>query len=131
MKSGDPSRLTAFALGLTRYAPRGANLVVGVLLIEIEATFGLPLAVANQLNTVHSLLSLATTLAMGVLSVRFSMEGLLFAGLGLALVSAAGSLFAPSFPLLLFLYSLNGAAWCLIHARASALNACGRARFIC
>jgi len=81
IKSGDPSRLTAFALGLTRYAPRGANLVVGVLLIEIGATFGLPVAVANQLNTIHSSLSFATALAMGVLSVRFSMQGLLFTGL--------------------------------------------------
>jgi len=120
-KSTDPSKLTVYALGLSRYAPRGATLVAGVLLIEIGATFGLPVGVVNQMNAIHALLSLLTALAMGVLSIRFSMELLLFAGLGLAIVSAVGSCVSPSFQLLFVLYSLNGVAWSLIYPMSVAL----------
>jgi len=120
-KSTDPSKLTVYALGLSRYAPRGANLVAGVLLIEIGATFGLPVGVANQLNATHSLLSLLTALAMGVLSIKFGMEMLLFAGIGLSMVSAVGCLLAPSFQALFLLYSLNGVAWSLISPMSVAL----------
>jgi len=120
-KSNDPSKLTVYALGLSRYAPRGATLVAGVLLIEIGTTFSLPVGVVNQINTVHSLLSLLTALAMGVLSIRFGMELLLFSGLGLALVSAVGSCLSPSFQLLFVLYSLNGVAWSLIYPMSVAL----------
>jgi predicted MFS family arabinose efflux permease len=120
-KSTDPSKLTVYALGLSRYAPRGANLVAGVLLIEIGATFGLPVGVANQLNATHSLLSLLTALAMGVLSIKFGMEMLLFAGIGLSMVSAVGCLLAPSFQALFLLYSLNGVAWSLIYPMSVAL----------
>jgi len=120
-KSFDPSRLTVYALGLSRYAPRGATLVAGVLLIEIGATFGLPVGVTNQLNATHSLLSLLTALAMGVLSIKFSMELLLYAGIGLSMVSAVGCLLAPSFQALFVLYSLNGIAWSLIYPMSVAL----------
>ncbi len=120
-KSFDPSKLTVYALGLSRYAPRGATLVAGVLLIEIGATFGLPVGVANQLNATHSLLSLLTALAMGVLSIKFGMESLLFAGIGLSMVSAVGCLLAPSFQALFLLYSLNGIAWSLVYPMSVAL----------
>jgi predicted MFS family arabinose efflux permease len=117
----DRSRITALALGLSRYAPRGATLVAGVLLIEIGATFGLPVGVANQLNATHSLLSLLTALAMGVLSIKFSMESLLYVGIGLSMVSAVGCLLAPSFQALFLFYSLNGIAWSLIYPMSVAL----------
>ncbi len=120
-KSFDPSKLTVYALGLSRYAPRGATLVAGVLLIEIGATFGLPVGVTNQLNATHSLLSLLTALAMGVLSIKFGMESLLFAGIGLSMVSAVGCLLAPSFQALFLLYSLNGIAWSLVYPMSVAL----------
>lgn len=119
--SSEPSRLTVYALGLSRYAPRGAHLVVGVLLIEIGSTFGVPVGVASQLNATHSLLSLLTALAMGVLSIKISMELLLFLGLGLALVSAAGCILSPSFQLLFLLYSINGIAWSPIYPMSVAL----------
>jgi DHA1 family inner membrane transport protein len=115
------SRFTAYALGLSRYAPRGANLIVGVLLIEIGSTFNLPIAVTNQLNATHSLLSLLTALAMGLLSMYFSMELLLIAGISLSIVSAVGCLLAPSFQALFLLYSLNGIAWSLIYPMSVAL----------
>ena len=120
-KSFDPSKLTVYALGLSRYAPRGATLVAGVLLIEIGATFGLPVGVANQMNATSSLLSLFTALAMGVLSIKFGMELLLFTGLGLALFSAAGCCVSSSFQLLFILYSINGIAWSLIYPMSVAL----------
>ena len=95
--------------------------MAGVLLIEIGATFGLPVGVVNQINATHSLLSLLTALAMGVLSIRFGMEMLLFVGIGLSMVSATGCLLAPSFQALFILYSLNGVAWSLIYPMSVAL----------
>lgn len=115
------SRFTVFALGLSRYAPRGATLVAGVLLIEIGRSFGVPVGVANQLNTTRSLLSLLTALAMGVLSIRFGMGFLLLTGLGLALLSTVGCWLSPTFQLLFLLYSLNGIAFSLIYPMTTAL----------
>ena len=115
------SRFTVFALGLSRYAPRGATLVAGVLLIEIGRSFGVPVGVANQLNATRSLLSLLTALAMGVLSIRFGMGFLLMAGLGLAFISNVGCWLSPSFQLLFLLYSLNGVAYSLIYPMTTAL----------
>ncbi len=120
-RSSDPSRLSVYALGLSRYAPRGTNLVVGVLLIEIGTTFGVPVGVANQLNATHALLSLTTALTMGVLSIKFGMELLLFAGLGLAVISAVGSCLSSSFQSLFILYSINGIAWSLVYPMSVAL----------
>lgn len=120
-KSIGPSKLTVYALGLSRYAPRGATLVAGVLLIEIGTTFGLPVGVVNQLNTAHSLLSLVTALAMGILSIKLSLELLLFAGLGLSIISAVGSCLSPSFQLLFILYPINGIAWSLVYPMSVAL----------
>ena len=121
IKSIGPSKLTVYALGLSRYAPRGATLVAGVLLIEIGATFGLPVGVVNQMNATHSLLSLVTALAMGILSIKFSLELLLFAGLGLSIISAVGSCLSPSFQLLFILYPINGIAWSLVYPMSVAL----------
>ena len=120
-QSFDPSKITVYALGLSRYAPRGATLVAGVLLIEIGATFSLPVGVVNQMNATHSLLSLLTALAMGVLSIKLGMEILLISGIGLSMISAVGCLLAPTFQTLFLLYSLNGVAWSLIYPMSVAL----------
>jgi predicted MFS family arabinose efflux permease len=95
--------------------------VAGVLLIEIGDSFGLPVGVANQLNATHSLLSLLTALAMGILSIKLSMELLLFVGLILSIISAVGSCLSPTFQSLFFLYSINGIAWSLVYPMSVAL----------
>ena len=117
----DESRIKALALGLSRYAPRGATLVTGVLLIEIGNTFGTPIGVTNQLNATHSFLALLTALAMGVISIKLSMSSLLFAGLTLSVISAAGCFLSISFQMLFLLYALNGIAWSLIYPMSTAL----------
>ena len=115
------SRIKASALGLSRYAPRGATLVTGVLLIEIGNTFGAPIGVTNQLNATHSFLALLTALAMGVISIKLSMSSLLFAGLTLSVISAVGCYLSISFQMLFLLYALNGIAWSLIYPMSTAL----------
>jgi predicted MFS family arabinose efflux permease len=117
----DTSKLVVYALGLSRYAPRGANLVVGVLLIEIANNFSIPVGVANQLNATHSLLSLLTALAMGFLSIKFSMEILLLTGICLSIISVIGCYVAPNFESLFLIYSLNGIAWSLVYPMSVAL----------
>jgi predicted MFS family arabinose efflux permease len=117
----DRSRITALSLGLSRYAPRGATLVAGVLLIEIGRSFGVQVGVANQLNAARSLLSLLTALAMGVLSIKYNMRFLHLSGLGLALLSTVGFWASPSFQLIFPLYTLNGVAYSLVYPMTTAL----------
>ena len=49
------------------------------------------------------------------------MESLLYAGIGLSMVSAVGCLLAPSFQALFLLYSLNGIVCSLIYPMSVAL----------
>lgn len=117
----EESRVPALALGFSRYAPRGATLVTGVLLIEIGNTFGTPIGVTNQLNATHSLLALITAIAMGVVSIKLKMRTLLLTGLLLSVLSALGCFLSTSFQMLFLLYALNGIAWSLIYPMTTAL----------
>lgn len=96
------------ALAIARFATSPPNIVSGLLLIDIAATFGQPVGIMGQMRTTSSTLSMVAALIMAVLSIRFRHKSLLLTGLGFITLSALGCYVAPSFSLIIIAYSLVG-----------------------
>ncbi len=97
------------------------NLIIGLLLIEISQTFDVSIGVAGQLNSSSAIVSVIMCVFMGSLSVRYSHKSLLLVGLGFLAVTAVGSSAAPSFIILLAVFSLYGVSNATIMPMSQAL----------
>lgn len=104
------SKLFLPALTISQMAAGTRALLTGLLLIEIGQTYGLSVGMTNQIKTFNSLTAIFAALAMGFLSLRIRHKTLLIAGLALSAICAIGSSFAPSFTLLIIIYSIGGLA---------------------
>jgi predicted MFS family arabinose efflux permease len=104
------SKLFLPALTISRMAAGTRALLTGLLLIEIGQTYGISVGLTNQIKTFNSLTAIFAALAMGFLSLRIRHKTLLIAGLTLSAICAIGSSFAPSFTLLIIIYSIGGLA---------------------
>ena len=76
-----PGRLTLPSLVMSRFAIQPSALLVGLLLLDIGSTFGLPVGVVGQLRTAASIVGVVSALLMGALSVRYRHKSLLMGGL--------------------------------------------------
>jgi predicted MFS family arabinose efflux permease len=99
-----------FSLILSRGIANLPSVVVSLLLVDIAASFNVPVGVAGQIRTTAGLLSIIFALVMGVISVRYAYKTLLSLGLILFAVSAIASYFSQSLSTLLIFYSLAGIA---------------------
>jgi len=97
------------------------SLLTGMLLIDIGETFGTPVGVTGQIRTVAFIVSVVFALLMGVISVRYGHRSILLAGLILYGVSALGCSLAPSYALMLLLYSLSGVAYSMVQPMTTTL----------
>ncbi len=101
-------RMLLPVLAIARFAVSPPNIASGLLLIDIASTFGQPVGVMGQMQTTSSTLSMIAALVMAVLSVRFKHKSLLLTGLGLIALSAFGCYIAPTFSIMIVIYSLVG-----------------------
>jgi DHA1 family inner membrane transport protein len=86
-------------------------MIVGLLLIEIAASFGSSIGVMSQLTTVSSLVGVIAAFLMGIISLRFRQKTLLSLGLVCMTMASAGCFLAPNYvtmPLSYALVSLGG-----------------------
>ena len=113
--------LISSALTISRLSPGSRGLLTGLLLIEISQTFDTTIAVANQMNTANSLISIITAIMMGIISLKFNHRTLLISGLILSMISTVGCYYAPSFLTLAAIYSLGGLAASIIFPMTTAL----------
>jgi len=104
------SKLFLPALTISQMAPGTRALLTGLLLIEIGQTYGISVGLTNQIKTFNSAAAILAALSMGFLSLRIRHKTLLIAGLVLSAISAIGCAFAPSFTLLIIIYSIGGLA---------------------
>lgn len=100
--------LPVVALSLARFVSQPMAIISGLLLIEIASSFGVSVGVAGQVRTLAAASEMVFALLMGVLTVRFDHKRLLLVGLVFIAVSSIGSTLAPSFVVLMVLYSLTG-----------------------
>jgi len=104
------SKLFLPALTISQMAPGTRALLTGLLLIEIGQTYGTPIGLTNKIKTFNSAAAILAALSMGFLSMRIRHKTLLIAGLTLSAICAIGCAFAPSFSLLIIIYSIGGLA---------------------
>jgi len=109
-----PGKLVAASLVLSRFAVQPHGLLIGLLLVDIGITFGVPVGVAGQIRSVSYVVSVIVALLMGVLSVRFRHKSLLVTGLLLLSISSVGCAFAPSFVAMMVLFSIWGVALAMV-----------------
>ncbi len=102
------------SLILSNIASQPLSILSSLLLIEIASAFDVSVAVAGQIRTVASGLTVVVALAVGVLAMRFSHRSLLLSGLGFLLLAAIGAFYSPSFDFLIVSYAFMGIALALI-----------------
>lgn len=114
-------RLVIPALVLSRGATQPPLAVTGLLMIDIGLTFGHPVGVIGQIQTLSSVIAIVFSLLMGILSVRFKHRSLLITGLTFYGVSALCCSLSPTFTALLLSYSLTGLGRAMVNPMAGAL----------
>lgn len=102
------------SLFITGFATHARLIISSLLLIEIGATFNVPVGIAGQIVTAASVLSIVSALFMGVLTLRFNSKPLLQAGVIVFIVCGLGCYLAPSFSSMLVSYSLAGIAGAMV-----------------
>lgn len=115
------SKLTLPSLILSRFATITPTLIIGLLLVDIAATFQCPVGVAGQLQTISSLAGLAGALILAAISVRYRSASLLLIGITLLAVSALGSYLSPNFSVMLLIFSLSGVGNAVIPSMTATL----------
>ena len=109
-----PGKLVQPSLVLSRFAVQPHGLLIGLLLVDIGLTFGVPVGVAGQIRTVSYVASVVFALLMGVLSLRFRHKSLLLIGLLLLNISALSCAFASSFIMMVIFFSIWGIALAIV-----------------
>ena len=122
-EKGSVGRLFVPSLVLSRFATTPRSIILSFLLIEIGLTFGLPVGVTGQIGTAGSVAAFATSLLMGILSVRFKHKSLLMTGLLLLSVALLGCSQAPNFTLMLMFTVLAGLGTAMIMPMTTTLVA--------
>ncbi len=114
-------RLGLLSLALSRGVTNLPIVVLGMVLIEIAATFNISVGMAGQLTTAFSVVAIIFSLLMGVISMRFDHKNLLCFGLILYLITATLTYFVDSFVLLLSIFALSGVATAIVISMPNAL----------
>lgn len=110
IKQGSPShsdRLLLGALFFSSFAAMPTGIVIGLLLIDVAASFNVSVGVAGQIGAFGSVSGFVMALVMGVLSIRFGQRSLLLAGLSVMAVSALGCALSPSLVTLILAFSCS------------------------
>jgi predicted MFS family arabinose efflux permease len=114
-------QLGLLSLALSRGVTNLPIVVLGMVLIEIAATFNVSVGMAGQLTTAFSVVAIIFSLLMGVISTRFDHKNLLCLGLILYLVTATLTYFADNFTLLLSIFAVSGVATAVVISMPNAL----------
>lgn len=116
-----PRKLFVFSVALNGYAEQSLNLMLGLFLLDIAATFQVAVGTASQISIISSIAAICAGLVMGALSVRFSHKVLLMAGATIIIVGLLGCFFAPNFTFMQFFYPLDGIGSLMVVAMGAAL----------
>jgi predicted MFS family arabinose efflux permease len=103
-------RIIVPTLALSRFTTQPTGIITSLLLIEIAQTYNCSIGVASQVRAASSIMMIASSFIMGYLSTRYSFKNLLLFGLSIYVIASIGCFFAPTFGLLLVIFSLNGIA---------------------
>jgi len=115
------NRLVLPSLVISRFAAITPSLILGLLLVDIAATFECSVGVAGQLQTASSIVGLVGALILAAISIKYRSTSLLMIGLTLLATAALGSYLSPNLPVMLLLFSLSGLGNAIITPMTSTL----------
>jgi predicted MFS family arabinose efflux permease len=121
-----PGRLFVPALIIAYFAVTLSVPMLSLLTVDMAKTFfgnaePVALGLVAQVNTVNRAAEVLFALLMGALTVRFRNRPLLLLGVVFLFVSAVGSFFAPTLPMLQAFYALEGGGTVIVGITAYAL----------
>ena len=94
------------------------DVVFSLFVLDIASSFNVSVGVASLLKTVVSAVAVVFTLIMSVSSIRFNHKSLLLAGVLSIAVGSVGCFLAPTFPVMVLFYSLDGVGTAVVFAMA-------------
>ena len=104
---------TLIALMLSGFTASIANLLSGLLLIDIGETFNVNVGVAGQMCTFSFIISIIFALLTSMFSVKYNHKTLLQIGLLAYSASAIGCYLAPNFNIMVAAFSFSGIGYAL------------------
>jgi predicted MFS family arabinose efflux permease len=111
------------AISLVRFISQLPNILTGLLLIEIAASFGTSVGVMGQVRTLSSGLGVVVSLLMGAMSVWFGHKLLFVVGVGLLSASALFCNLASRYEFMLVAFALSGVGTAIVGPIGMALIA--------
>jgi predicted MFS family arabinose efflux permease len=111
---GQRERFFLPAISLVRFISQLPNILTGLLLIEIAASFGTSVGVMGQVRTLSSGLGVVVSLLMGAMSVWFGHKLLFVVGVGLLSASAFFCNMASSYEFMLVAFALSGVGTAIV-----------------
>jgi DHA1 family inner membrane transport protein len=118
---GSSGKGPLLSLALAGFVTVIPTILITLLLIDIGRTFGTPIGVTAQIQSVSSIVGIISALLLGALSVRYSHKSLLMVGLAFIAASALGCAFAQNFTMMLLLFPLSGLGLGMVIPMCSAL----------
>ena len=120
-KSSSLEKLILSSLFISHFSIYPSQLVITVLLSEIAQEHGVSLGVSAQIRTFSLVVSLVSSLILGVISMRYGHKYLLMAGLIIISISALGCGLSQSYISLIAFYLLTGLGSSIVSPMATTL----------
>ena len=111
------------SLFASRFAYHLPSTIASLLLVDIGLTFSLEVGIVGQISAANFLVALIASFIVGAISVRFHHKRLLMIGVILQALSAMACAVAPSFSILLLMFSLNGIGGALVMPMVMSITA--------
>ncbi len=102
------TRAITITLALTTAATGPQFLALSLLMPDMSKTLNTPISLLGQLNTVFSIIAIIISLAMGVLTVKYSPKSLLNIGIATLLIGIIGTSISPNYATLIFFFLFYG-----------------------
>ena len=96
------------SLILARLSARPHYILISILLVDVASSFQVPVGVMSQIRSFASIITMAFSIVMGVLSIKYKPKPLLLVGVSLFIVAAVGCSLARTYGAMMFIYALTG-----------------------
>ncbi len=103
------TRAVAIALALSFAATGPQLLALSLLMPDISQTLNISITLLGQLNTIFSIVCIVVSLAMGILTVKYSSKTLLLTGIATLLIGVVGGALSSDYTSMILFFILYGA----------------------
>jgi predicted MFS family arabinose efflux permease len=102
------SKLIIPTLFMAFFAMQLPSAVLSLFLIDIAATFNVPVGIGGQISTAAFVITVITASITGLLTSRFPHKTIMLGSFGALCIGILGSAMAPNFQIILVTYALTG-----------------------